>query len=99
VPGTNAGTGYPLTLRCAKCKVSRSRWARTHSYSRGTNLLATGRTRPALRRGYRQTDRKIEYACQTCGHVGWSQHMDAERLLGARLAKIRTRHRRKWMGR
>ena len=76
MPGTNAGTGYPLTLRCAKCKAGRSGYRR-----HGTHLEATGRTRPTLHQGYRQTDRRVEYHCLDCGHVGWSQHSDAERLL------------------
>ena len=80
MPGTNAGTGYPLTLRCAKCKVLRDATGRS-----ADNLEATGRTRdlrPSERHhGYRQTGRKIEYRCRDCGHVGWSQHSDAERLL------------------
>ena len=75
MPGTNAGTGYPLTLRCAQCKTSG-----LHRYDRSTNLEATGRTRNALHRGIRQTHRKIEYRCRECGHVGWTQHMVAERL-------------------
>jgi len=81
MPETNAGTGYPLTLRCAKCKTARHWWYRW-SYTRGLNLEATGKTRPAKRRNARrQTDRKIQYRCLDCGHVGWTQHIDAERLL------------------
>lgn len=76
MPGTNAGTGQPLTLRCAKCKTT---WRR--DYGGGTNLEATGRTKPVPHRGIRQTTRKIEYRCRDCGHVGWTQHIDAERLL------------------
>ena len=75
MPGTNAGTGYPLTLRCAKCKAGRNR------YRRGTNIVATGLYRWVEHRGYRQTNRKVQYHCLDCGHVGWSQHSDTERLL------------------
>ena len=74
MPGTNAGTGQPITLRCGKCRITRS-WREG-----GFDLEATGKTRPATRRGIRLTNRKIEYRCRECGHVGWSQHMDAERL-------------------
>lgn len=75
MPGTNAGTGQPLTLRCAKCKTYR------FGPDRGTNLEATGRTRPMPHSAIRQTNRKIEYHCRDCGHTGWSQHIDAERLI------------------
>jgi hypothetical protein len=91
MPGTNAGTGYPLTFRCAKCKVGRN-WrsffrfdtergrnyrltGRTRSAKRIGRL--TGRTRSAKRIGYRQADIKMEYECLDCGHIGWTQHIDA----------------------
>lgn len=76
MPGTNAGTGQPLTLRCAKCKTYSWKGA-----ARGTHLNATGATKPVTRRAARQTNRKIQYRCRDCGHVGWTQHIDAERLL------------------
>lgn len=75
MPGTNAGTGCPLTLKCAKCRLSRN-WSR--NFREG--LVATGRTRAVSRRSIRQTTRKVEYRCLDCGHVGWTQHIDAERL-------------------
>jgi hypothetical protein len=79
--GRSHGTGFPLTLRCAKCKT---RWR-----GGGTNLEATGKTRKAYwRRGYthgmRQTDRAIQYRCLDCRHVGWTQHIDGERLMQRR---------------
>jgi hypothetical protein len=77
MPGTNGGTGYPFTLRCGKCRTSR---ARRDDPKRGLNLVATGRTRSAANKGIRQTNRRIEYECLDCGHAGWTQHMDAERL-------------------
>lgn len=80
MPGTNAGTGYPLTLRCAKCK---STWRREYG-AMATNLIATGRTKPRGRNdkgGMRTTTRMIEYRCLDCGHVGWTKHIDAERLI------------------
>jgi hypothetical protein len=79
MPGTNGGTGYPYTFRCAKCKTRFGRRQEEMGFQRRT-LQATGRTRPMLHRGYRQTTRKIEYVCG-CGHRGWTQHMDGERLL------------------
>lgn len=78
MPGTNAGTGQPLTLRCAKCKVGRD-WREDRAG--GTNLEATGRVRAVKHQTVRQTNRKIQYRCKDCGHVGWTQHRSAERLL------------------
>lgn len=78
MPGTNAGTGQPITLKCSQCR--KTRWRRS-------DLEATGRTKPVPRKrwgsqiGVRQTNRLIEYRCLTCSHVGWSQHVDGERLL------------------
>lgn len=76
--GSNNGTGQPMYLRCAKCKTRRGRF-----YGQPERLEATGRTRPRRdgRGGARITHRFIEYRCLVCGHVGWSKHMDAERLL------------------
>ncbi len=76
MPGTNAGTGQPLTLRCSWCKRSHR-----DDPERGTKLLATGRFKAARHRSIRQTNRKIEYYCQDCGHHGWTQHIDAEKLV------------------
>lgn len=77
MPGTNAGTGQPLTLRCGKCKKY-SDW-RNH---RPVHLEATGRWKPRNdgRGGARISDRFFEYRCLDCKHVGWSKHKDAERL-------------------
>jgi len=85
MPGTNAGTGYPLTFRCAKCKSKR--------HKRSTNYIATGRVRPISKSRYsrhigsRQTNRMLEYKCLTCGHVGWSQHSDMERAYKCKTKK------------
>jgi hypothetical protein len=76
MPGSNNGTGYPLTLRCWRCVRSRLYWP-----GREGDLVWTGKLRPAKYRGYRQTTRRIQYRCRACGYVGWSQHSDAERLV------------------
>lgn len=84
MPGSNAGTGYPLTLRCAKCRLGRYEWRGMHFGKYGMNLEATGRTRPLRRhghKGYRCTNREIEIRCLDCGHIGWSKHISAEALL------------------
>lgn len=80
MPGTNAGTGWPLTLRCAKCKLHRH--LDDLPSDKGTHLEATGRTRPrAQGGGARAGSCFVQYRCQDCGHTGWSKHSDAERLL------------------
>lgn len=81
MPGST-GTGYPLTLRCAKCKVRRS----DRDHECGTHLAATGRTRPIpssqFGRGHpRALQYQAEYRCLDCGHVGWSRHRTMEDLL------------------
>jgi predicted RNA-binding Zn-ribbon protein involved in translation (DUF1610 family) len=80
MPGTNGGTGYPNWLRCWACRRAASRYIHGEGL-RGNLLVATGRTKPMRHRGCRQTNRKIEYRCLDCGHVGWTQHIDAERLM------------------
>lgn len=88
--GSDAGTGYPLTFRCAKCRIG---WQYRLGRRDGTNYVATGRTRKVTRRsgrrhvGIRQTHRLIEYRCMDCGHVGWSQHQNLERALERREEK------------
>jgi len=78
--GRSSGAGHPHTLRCAKCKIGR--WPRGGT---DTDLEATGKTRPLYyRRGFSHTARIgkqcVQYRCRTCGHVGWTQHMDGDRL-------------------
>lgn len=68
------GTGWPLTLRCAKCKVGRD-WRAGSTYD--TELVRTGRTKPynGGNRG-RGLATFHEYRCVRCGHIGWSRHHD-----------------------
>lgn len=76
--GSNGGTGYPVWLRCAKCRKT----GRDQGQFR-EGLVATGRTKPLAthHRGFRSTNRRIEIRCLDCGHVGWTKHIDAETLL------------------
>lgn len=77
--GASSGPGFPLTLRCAKCKGVDN--------GRGYKLRATGRMRrrhPSERsQGIRQIAGIAEYECLECGHKGWSKHGQMQRLLGA----------------
>jgi len=76
--GANNGSGWPLTVRCAKCKRGRD-WRR--SDTNDTDLVRTGRTKPYKggNRGVRGLNTFHEYRCLTCGHVGWSRHVDIMR--------------------
>ena len=76
MPGSNAGTGYPLTLRCAKCKAGRD-WENPGDRA-GENIEATGRTKPLLssqqgRGNPRALYFRAEYRCKDCGHIGWTR--------------------------
>lgn len=83
MPGTNAGTGNPLTFRCAKCKVARD-WQSTRSVDidKGTNVESTGfrRNRPGGRGPRVDHWHVYEYACRDCGHRGWSRHEWVRRM-------------------
>lgn len=86
--GSNAGTGHPLTLRCTRCKRYRD-YKDPAQRDKGCHLEATGRTRPRERLGgARTTNRKIEYRCLDCGHVGWTIHVWAERLFERKCAEL-----------
>jgi hypothetical protein len=78
MPGSNAGTGWPFTVRCAKCKVGSDY---TRSRPETTQLVRTGRTKPynGGNTGVRGLRTFHEYRCLTCGHVGWSRHCDIVR--------------------
>jgi ribosomal protein S27E len=84
-PGTNAGTGQPLTFRCAKCKVGR-RWYESSEDRVGCNVEATGKTRGKIRERHwgRMLSYYVQYRCLDCGHVGWSRHHTMEGLLKRR---------------
>ena len=86
MPGTNAGTGWPLTFRCSKCRKSQyaggcasidAHYTR-HSSHKHT---PTGKTRPYKggNRGIRGLRTFHQYTCE-CGHSGWSRHRDVQRL-------------------
>lgn len=82
MPGTNGGTGNPLTFRCAKCKVLRDFDSlRAVDIERGTHVKSTGfRKRRPGGRGPRVDHWYVyEYECE-CGHRGWSRHGTVRRL-------------------
>jgi hypothetical protein len=88
MPGTNAGTGNPISFRCYQCR----RMGLLHRLPSGTlvyrsdqgrvnRVVLTGRKRATGHgRGYRKSDFVREYLCLDCGHFGWSNHADLEHL-------------------
>jgi len=81
MPGTKAGTGQPITFRC--WAERRERWQSFHRADDHV-MTMTGRSRPYHgHKGGRMTTTAYEYRC-SCGHVGWSAHVDAARKAGAR---------------
>ncbi len=79
MPGTNAGTGEPLSFRCARCRRRRVVYIPRDGGTWGFVTL-TGRTRKhGHHRGVRHDAVAREYRCG-CGHVGWSRHRDLARL-------------------
>lgn len=71
--GRSAGTGSPVWFRCSRCRSTLVR--NTHS-----KVRLTGREKPMPERrgstlGARSTRTLREYEC-SCGHIGWSNHMD-----------------------
>lgn len=74
---SGAGTGFPVTFRCSKCKNGRD-WRGGES-EKGTNVRLTGETKPLsssqLGKGNpRAMNIRAQYECLDCGHVGWSRH-------------------------
>ena len=78
----SAGTGSPVWFRCGNDR-------RRQYHERQYAVTLTGRTRPyrpttghAI--GSRSMFTSYEYRCESCGYVGWSNHMDlAEQALDA----------------
>ncbi len=90
MPGSNAGTGQPLTFICAKCRLKRWRIERWYKHRAGRGLdvwdyHVTGRFRyrPTYNRGGGRSDvfYQYEYECVApgCGHIGWSRHIEVSR--------------------
>lgn len=69
--GSNNGTGQPNYFRCSKCRLT------VRGPRHGWDVTLTGRRRAHRgKRGARITGIDREYACNDCGHVGWSAHID-----------------------
>lgn len=75
MPGTNAGTGQPIALKCSQCKKG-------CGGPRIGNLMRTGRQRPYKPRAALGRITRIAHECRCldCGHTGWYAHGHARRL-------------------
>lgn len=70
----SSGAGSPVWFHCYE--------ARRHGHYQGHVVNLTGRERPYRRKRYsakgsRSSDVSREYVC-SCGHIGWSNHVDLE---------------------
>jgi hypothetical protein len=76
--GSNNGTGQPYWFRCSKCRST------VRGGEGGWSVELTGRKRKARSRsgGARVCPIEREYRCLSCGHVGWSRHIDLAELAG-----------------
>ncbi len=75
----SAGTGSPVWFVCG---AARKEWPRPSGWNREHDVTLTGRRRrykPPRSMGLRSTFTSREYRC-SCGHVGWSNHIDLERM-------------------
>lgn len=81
MPGTRAGTGQPISFACAIERREKLRVEFGMMLRREHRVIRTGRTRPYRRIGQgnmRTSTTAHEYRC-SCGHVGWSAHVDLPR--------------------
>ncbi len=83
MPGTNAGTGQPISFRCSRCRRrhgTREYFGERRTSGRGLvdRVMLTGRKRkaPPGGGGPRNSNYRREYICIDCEHVGWSRHID-----------------------
>lgn len=83
MPGTNAGTGQPLSFRCWKCRRRDARRPEGPLFRGGYcgDVVLTGRSKTIHdgRAGPRSSNLLVEYSCTYCQHTGWSRHVELER--------------------
>ncbi len=84
MPGTNAGTGQPLSFRCSNCRnvhgtAEYHGQIGTSNYGRVDRVTLSGRKRDLRAKGNatgRNSRYAREYTCRDCKHTGWSRHID-----------------------
>ena len=87
MPGTNAGTGRPISFQCWKCRRKKGRLLEGRvrdilgHKGRANRVWLTGNKRDNGNGnagcGNDIFDR--EYICDDCGHQGWSRHIELAR--------------------
>lgn len=80
--GLSAGPGSPIFFHCPVAR--RNRDYPSGRLPKGHTVKLTGRTKPYRAKSYsamgqRSTSTLREFRC-SCGHVGWSNHADLERM-------------------
>lgn len=70
--GANNGTGQPYWFRCSKC---RRHGGRNDGWVGCVTLTGKKRVHRG-KQGARNTFIDREYVCGSCGHTGWSCHID-----------------------
>jgi hypothetical protein len=79
MPGTNAGTGQPISFCCSNCRKGND-YSRQQSRHKGVRM--TGKIRPQRNWGHggaRVSQFEMQYECNHCRHIGWSRHIQCER--------------------
>jgi len=103
----SAGIGSPLAFACSKCRRGRGRTLRGEAKPRSdteltmvllSTILLTGKIRAARfrlelgwRPGKRSEQWERQYKCTACGHIGWSNHVDLQRLHSLMYAGMQAR--------
>ena len=77
--GSNNGTGQPYWFRCSKCRSTIR--GGDGGWLGDAELTGRRREHPG-KRGARITGIAREYRCRSCGHVGWSAHIDLCHKMG-----------------
>lgn len=77
----NSGAGSPNVFMC---HAQRMQWHEHRDPDSDHVVTLTGKKRKVYRsiytrRGPRSSDVSRQYEC-SCGHIGWSNHMDLERM-------------------
>lgn len=77
-----AGPGFPTFFRCSACRRAHDshQFRRRRGWVMDVELTGRKRRNPSTNRHSRVSGMVREYRCLDCGHVGWSNHKDLERL-------------------
>ena len=75
MPGTNAGTGQPISFQCSAGRKEKT-FRNDYRGWRKHDVVRTGRERKSRVSSHQRMDTvDREYVC-SCGHRGWSAHYE-----------------------